>query len=164
MEFSRSDLLGLLGTEAALHTIIGKLIGRGVDRQVYECPLCPDLVVKIDIGGRFANVEEFRIWQGAKGNYAAKFLAPCALISSDGNILFQHKTYALDAITFAAAAPKTIPWFLTDTKIDNWGRLPNGQIVCHDYSSNLFQRDLPMFEGKLKTKKPEWRTADGDKI
>jgi hypothetical protein len=119
--------------------ICKKHIGSGVSRTVYEFRLDSTLVVKIEkpVGEyfQFNNFSEWDIWHNInvqKANYK-KFLAPCINLSSCGRIMLQKKTTPIDK----KELPKLVPYFLADTKLQNWGKL-NGKVVCHDYANHHF--------------------------
>lgn len=110
--------------------LCGDRLGFGVARTVFACRLNPDYVLKIETGGRsFQNVLEWETWKIAE--YAPKqalWLAPCISISTCGTVLVQRRTTPARA----AEMPKSVPNWLTDVKLDNWGIL-DGRPVCHDY-------------------------------
>ena len=107
-------------------------IGSGVARKVYNSPLFPDCVVKIEnTAGSFQNVIEWNTWLNVKDTKRAKWFAPCVAISPCGGILIQKKTQP--AVKF----PTRLPKFLGDTKPSNYG-MYQGRFVCHDYGFDYF--------------------------
>lgn len=128
--------------------ICGEHIGGGQYRAVYEHKLDPELVVKIEAEGTFCNVEEWRIWSEVRSiPQAARWFAPCEAISPGGTILIQRRTTPVQL----KRLPERIPYFFTDLKVGNWGRIGR-RVVCHDYACHL----LPINAGRMK--KAEWWT------
>ncbi|MBL4769505.1 MAG: hypothetical protein JKY94_17665 [Rhodobacteraceae bacterium] len=113
--------------------LMGERLGQGISREVFECPLRPDLVVKREReAGRFQNVKEWEVWQHVQYTDFARWFAPCEGISPCGTILFQKRTTPARA----EELPDQVPAFLSDCKVDNWGRYDGG-FVMHDYGYNL---------------------------
>lgn len=113
---------------------LGKKIGEGIGRKVYEYALNPEWVVKITESSRdFQNVMEWETWRYAVGRRAEKWLAPCHHISFSGSVLIQSRTTPLKKL------PARLPDFFTDLKAENFGML-DGRVVAHDYG---FSRLLP---------------------
>ena len=114
-----------------LDLFAGERIGRGISRAVYEYRIDPTLVIKIELASqRFQNMQEWenwRTWRETPG--VARWLAPCVDISPCGIVMLQKRTRPLEQDEL----PKTLPAFLTDTKIHNFGIL-GGKVVCHDYA------------------------------
>lgn len=123
--------------EDAFNLLCGKKIGEGIHRDVFECRLRSDLVVKVEAETDwryFANVLEMRFWSDAQ--YCEKisqWLAPCEYLSPDGRILLQRKVRKIADIS---ELPRQVPAFLTDLKADNFGVL-DGRIVCVDYAMTI---------------------------
>lgn len=115
---------------------LGRLIGKGMSRQVFEHAFDDSLVIKMEAmepSGRFQNVEEWETWRRMKEcNHVARWLAPCVAISPCGRWLVQKRTTPLAA----AHLPTRIPIFFTDLKAANWGEY-EGRPVCHDYGMHL---------------------------
>ena len=133
----------------------GRHVGSGSSRSVYEFGLEKKYVVKIqrqdDPSVRnFENIHEFDTYFNLLHHHPklAAFLAPATNISSCGRILMMYQT---KPIKDKQKMPKVIPAFLTDTKIQNWGTLPNGKVVCHDYANTTVL-------SKVNTKlvQPKW--------
>lgn len=116
-----------------LDFFLGKHLGSGVSRDVYQHNFDPKLVVKVEnreaLGDNWA---ELRIWHAIKHTEHAKWFAPCSYISTNGIILLQTKTEQLDSKP-ESKIPDLIPAFFTDVKPSNFGWIGN-QMVCHDYS------------------------------
>ena len=121
--------------EDAFNLLCGNKIGEGIHREVFECRIRPELVVKVEREDwrYFANVYEMKFWDD-HCDYAkvAKWLAPCEFHSPDGRILLQRRT---DQAT-EKHIPPNLPAFLTDVKASNFGWL-DGRIVCHDYAMTI---------------------------
>ena len=119
--------------EDAFNLLCGDLIGRGIHREVFECRIRPDLVVKVekDADRRFANVLEMHIWSDFHlYEPVAKWLAPCDYLSYDGRILLQRRVRPLHTND---KLPDKLPAFLSDIKRANFGTLDN-RLVCVDYA------------------------------
>lgn len=118
--------------EDCFNLLCGKKLGEGINRQVFDCTIRKDLVVKVETEEHrgFANVFEYNFWNSySEMPDVRKWLAPCEFISPDGRILLQKKC---DKVPSNFKLPKKVPEFLTDLKVDNFGIL-NGKLVCVDY-------------------------------
>jgi hypothetical protein len=118
----------------ALTLLLGEQIARGTYRTVYQHATNPDWVVKVETGEGFHNVREMTLWSdlqldSAEPSPYCKWLAPCRWISDYGTFLIMDKTEKRSRDKY----PAKIPAFLTDTKYENFGWLPDGSFVCHDY-------------------------------
>lgn len=119
--------------------LIGKKLGEGVSREVYEYGGNPvEYVVKIETeGDRFQNVVEYQFWQSVRdAPDMLRWIAPCARISPQGNYMIQERTTPITLGELRKRLPK-VPVWCSDLKVSNWGRLPNGKIVCHDYGTHV---------------------------
>jgi len=129
--------------------LCGKMLGSGIHRDVFECKLRPDLVVKVEKSDHryFANVMEMFFWD--EHHYresVATWLAPCEYLSPDGRILLQRRA---QPIADESQLPKQLPSFLADLKMSNFGML-DGRVVCVDYALNITNASTRM-------RKAEWR-------
>lgn len=125
---------------------LGKYIGHGASRHVFEYKADKKWVVKLDCSTWNANVEEFKVWKTVEFTKHAKWFAPIGKMSACGRIMLMRKCEPL------VVAPKRIPSFFNDIKRDNWGTL-NGQPVCLDYGIN----DLTKFGLNVNSfKTPNW--------
>ncbi len=127
-----------MSSEAAFgdcfNMLCGRKLGEGIDREVYECKVRPDLVVKVEHSDfrRFANVMEARFWADHQHyDKVARWLAPVEFLSPDGRLLLMRKAEQGN-ITF----PDQLPAFLTDVKPENFGML-DGRLVCVDYALTI---------------------------
>lgn len=139
----------------AFNLLCGEKLGSGIHRDVFECKIRPDLVVKVEKGDYryFANVLEMRFW--CDNQYAkdiAKWLAPCEFLSPDGRLLLQKRA---QPIISGSQLPKQIPAFLTDLKKENFGLL-DGRVVCVDYALNNVTVSTRM-------RKPYWHLKTTEK-
>lgn len=117
----------------ALTLLCGELIGAGLSRQVYTCPMNDDVVIKVETGLRHQNVLEWETWHAATNDpKISRWLAPCHYISDCGRWLVMSRTRPLGQDQL----PKQMPAFLTDFKRANYG-IYKGRVVCHDYGVNL---------------------------
>lgn len=117
----------------AFNMLCGDVIGRGVHRTVYDCPLRPDLVVKVEhkFARFFANVLESRLWTDAEDHApVARWLAPVEFVSPDARLLLMRRA---DPVPADYRLPDKVPSFLSDVKRDNFGIL-DGRLVCIDYA------------------------------
>lgn len=134
--------------EALKDLLIGKKIGSGCYRDVYQCKLDYSLVVKIEKDkGDFHNIREWQIWKEVEYTDNAKWFAPCVSISPDGKVLIQKKV----EIGRKKDYPEKIPEFFTDIQVPNFGFIGK-QLVCLDYGSTKIARS---FNDK-KLKKADW--------
>jgi len=112
--------------------IVGKKLGRGVTREVYNFVPDDTCVIKIahSYDGRQTNITEFKIWYELSNfdKKLSKWFAPCISISEGGKYLVQKK------IEFGRLKdyPKKVPHFFYDIKRDNYGWYGK-QFVCCDY-------------------------------
>lgn len=139
------------GDELVREFTKGEFIGRGHSRVVLTNPLHDDSVVKLEVKGcAYTNIAEYAMWTYLQDMEVSKFLAPCLDIGHGGTVLVQKRTQPISREDL----PEKIPAFLTDLKLSNWGRLPDGRVVCHDYASafpHVIQR-----EATMKMKKAKW--------
>ena len=133
-------------SEALSAVVLGKHLGSGAFRDVYECRLDDSIVIKIakDHEGAFHNAKEWEYYwdiSGIKG--VGKWLCPVVMISNDNRILVMKRAYPVRK----SEMPKSIPKFCTDIKIDNFG-LYDGRVVMVDYGYIDF--DVSTKKKKLK--------------
>lgn len=112
--------------------MLGRKIGSGVYRSVYDYNMNPKLVVKIEPNSTECNISEFLLWDeisGLKNDLAwvKDWFAPIHYCSPNGKILIMEKTFKKDK-----EKPSQVPYFLSDVKDDNFGWIGN-KFVCHDY-------------------------------
>ncbi len=121
--------------EDSFNLLCGDKLGSGIHRDVFQCRLRPDLVVKVEIEEAwrlFPNVKEQRFWdENQRYKKVADWLAPCEYLSPDGRVLLQKKC---DPLPTSYKLPGKLPTFLTDIKRDNFALL-DGRLVCVDYAS-----------------------------
>lgn len=132
----------------AFNLLCGDKIGSGIHRDVFECKLRDDLVVKVENSEhrRFANVLEMEFWQQHQWHEpTAKWLAPCVFMSPDGRLLTQKRCERLPS---GYPLPEKLPAFLTDHKTANYG-IFEGRFVCFDYAMTI---PAP----SLRLRKVEW--------
>ena len=126
--------------------LLGKKIGFGAYRTVYECSLNKEYVVKIENDNNgFSNMREWKVWEEVEYTPFAKWFAPCIMISDNGLVLIQKKVTAKEKL------PNKIPYFFTDVKPENFGYI-DGKFVCCDYGSLMYQRTW----SEKKTRDPKW--------
>lgn len=143
--------------EQAFNLLCGEKIGAGMSRKVFDSPLLPDCVVKVESsGGDFQNVIEWETWQRVRDTPYASWFAPCRWISGNGEILIMERTRPPAPAEF----PERMPVFLCDFKRTNYGMRRNAKtgretLVCHDYGTHL------MFENGMtkRQRKANWWNA-----
>ena len=123
--------IGSITAQDAMSALCGEYLGAGAFRSVYVLASDDTKVVKMESGAAsFHNIHEWGVWMDFRDIRAvAKWLAPCRHISSAGAWLIQDRTEPLPK---GFRLPKSLPEFLTDTKLGNFGLL-GGNLVCHDY-------------------------------
>ena len=129
--------------------LCAKKLGGGIHRDVFECKIRKDLVVKVEGSDfrYFANVREMSFWDEHQYHEGiAKWLAPCEYLSPDGRVLLQKKA---TPIARESDLPERLPSFLTDVKMENFGML-NGRIVCVDYAMYLASVSTRMIKARWK--------------
>lgn len=137
--------------EDGFNLLCGRLVGRGSTRDVFECNIRKDVVIKVEseeIRSRFQNIQEWMVWGRIAGTEFEKWFAPVLEISPNGRCLMMARTEILGQ----AELPDRMPAFFTDFKRQNFGRY-QGRIVCHDYGSNLLM-EVGMTK---KMRKVNWR-------
>jgi hypothetical protein len=141
--------------EDSFNLLCGAALGRGMSRDVFECALLPDCVVKVETGAqRFQNIMEWETWQIVRHTKAARWFAECRWISPNGRVLIQERTRPPAPNEYLDKVPV---WF-TDLKRTNWGMAKTNRdskqfFVCHDYGTCL-----AIQEGTTTTrmKKAQW--------
>lgn len=115
--------------------LCGKMIGHGCSREVYECKIDSNYVVKRQyVNPPSENIIEFEIWESYKyAGWHSQWLAECLFISKTGRILIQQK---VEFKPKKKDYPKQVPYFFTDLTIYNFGFV-NGQLKCCDYAASL---------------------------
>jgi hypothetical protein len=123
----------------AFNMLAGRKLGSGIHRDVFECKIRDDLVVKVEIepesGYRtFANVAEARFWNHfSDAPNIRQWLAPVRFISPDGRLLLQDRCRPATPDDLKRL-PKKLPAFLCDRKFSNYGWTKAGKLVCLDYA------------------------------
>jgi len=128
--------------------LLGKMLGYGCYRVVYECALNKDYVVKIEnANGGFSNIKEWKLWEEVEYTPFKKYFAPCIFISDNGKVLIQKKV----RLVLQEELPKEVPYFFTDVKPENFGFIGK-QFVCCDYGSIPFSHKW----SEKRKRKPYW--------
>jgi hypothetical protein len=113
---------------------VGEKLGEGCYRTVYRHKLDRNLVIKFETGAHcFANIREWEVWNRVECTDHARWFAPCKWISASGVVLIQDRTKKITGDDL----PHQVPTYFSDIKPANWGRLKNGEVVCHDYGQHL---------------------------
>jgi hypothetical protein len=111
---------------------LGKLIGCGRTRSVWEHRDCDDLVIKMSHRSNdgLTNRMEWEIWNYCLLNKRKEqqYFAPCVHITSSGLYLIMKK-----GVPCTAPPKDEIPYYLTDTKDDNWVIYKERTVMC-DYA------------------------------
>ena len=129
--------------------IIGKKLGFGIHRDVYEFYFSDEKVLKVAncAEGRAQNILEYRIYEELENTKYQKYFAKCFGVSVNGKYLLQEKVTIKDIKKY----PKIIPHFFTDTKCENYGWTNKGKFVCCDYSLTIITNGFTN-----KVKKANW--------
>lgn len=121
----------------------GRELGSGLSRTAYVSKHWPDRVVKITGGND--NLTEARIWRGAN-RYLRRYLARVYAVSEDGTRMLMQRTRA---VSRRALRRHLVPVCINhDAHSGNFGRLPDGRIVMHDYAEVC---DSPTKAGKWRS-------------
>lgn len=141
--------------EEAFNLLCGEKIGSGMSRDVFECALLPDCVVKVENSPhRFQNIMEWETWQFVQFTSASRWFATCKWISPNGKILIMERTRPPAPAEFTDKVPV---WF-TDLKPTNWGMASTNKdgkeyLVCHDYGTSLMLQEGTVTK---RMKKADW--------
>lgn len=135
--------------------LLGKKIGYGSGREVYEHRLDSSLVVKIETSaGSFQNIMESHMWHEVSETPFAKWFAPVVAISACGTVLVMKKAEPARKDEY----PEKIPSFFTDRKYQNFGMI-KGKFVCIDYGSTILTRGFTK-----KMEKAKWWSDDNEDV
>ena len=112
---------------------IGKFLGKGTYRTVYEYNMDSRYVIKIEPDNTSCNLMEYTLWdeiQGLTGKlvWVKDWFAPVHYCSPNGKILIMERTIQ----NYSRTRPNVVPNFFTDVKSNNFGWLGKN-FVCHDY-------------------------------
>lgn len=129
---------------------IGRLLGKGYSRDVYEFPILPNTVIKIERDNGFQNATEWLISEEMKHTLDSKYIAQCLFISPSGKVLIQEYAEDITAMDMDAFLNMNIPNFLTDVKIENVGKTVDGRIVFRDYGLSLLTKNYKLENVKTK--------------
>lgn len=120
----------------AFNLLCGKKIGSGIHRDVFDCRIRDDLVVKVEteIDHRyFANVFEEKFYSDHEHyKKVSDWLAPVEFLSPDGRLLLQKRCDPIKD----EEIPDMLPAWMTDIKAENFGRY-EGRIVLVDYAMTI---------------------------
>lgn len=108
--------------------LCGMKLGSGQFRDVYQCNIIRNAVVKVSTEPQ-ANWCEYNVWQSVADQKYAKWFAPVLWISPGGHLLIMQKARMLK---YEDKKPAKIPSFFTDLKLSNFGWIGK-QLVCTDY-------------------------------
>lgn len=112
---------------------VGKFIGGGQYRRVYENDVNKTTIIKFEVGeSSFENCIEWEVWKSIKDYPSiARWFAPCLHISPCGTVLVQARC----SIAPDSKYPKKVPMCFSDFKRENWG-LYKSRMVCFDYGAH----------------------------
>lgn len=118
----------------AIDLLCGKFIGEGNSRIVYDFPMIPGYVIKVNKEeGNHDNINEYDFYMAVKYQpEIAKWLAPTSWMSNNGRFLLQKKVTRINERN-KKNIPDMVPSFLTDMKYENYGFIGK-QFVCFDYA------------------------------
>jgi len=128
--------------------LCGQKLGEGCYRSVYEYNLDPRYVIKVEPHNGSCNMAEYLLWEEVKGlknhlEWVKDWFAPVKWISPNGKILIMERTQEKPG----KERPKTVPKFMSDLKVSNFGWIKN-KFVCHDYG---FIWNFIKYENKFKS-------------
>jgi len=114
-------------------SFIGKKIGSGSFRTVYEYNFDKSYVIKVEHGNSECNLMEYTLWKEIENlcgdlAWVRDWFAPVLWISPNGKVLVMKRTQEKDN----KERPRKVPDFFTDLKRDNFGWI-GSKFVCHDY-------------------------------
>lgn len=111
---------------------LGRQLGHGMSRNVFESNANPDVVIKVEnYADHKQNVMEWLVWNQFKDvKGIGKWLCPCYKLSHSGTFLVMAKARDLDP----REQPKRIPSFISDNKLENFGMF-EGRVVLRDYGT-----------------------------
>jgi len=137
-------------------TLLGKKIGQGTYRTVYQHNWDKDYVIKIEPNNTECNMTEYILWDKIRGlknelAWVKEWFAPVLWMSPNGKILCMQKTYE-EPKNKKLERPKEIPAFFTDVRWVNFGWIGN-RFVCHDYG---FLYKFIKYEKKMQKLKNIW--------
>ena len=129
--------------------ILGKKLGFGIHRDVYEFYFNDKYVIKVAncTEGRANNQLEYKIWDEIEYTDYKKWFAECKGVSTNGKYLIQEKIN----ISQEKKYPTLVPHFFTDIKRENFGYNSKGKFVCCDYSLTKITNGITK-----KMKKVKW--------
>lgn len=134
---------GDLLKNSALNLVVGRSLGSGASRRVYELLYDKTLVMKVEHTGKtFHNQTEWLIWECVREWPISDWFAPCVDIDGYGNVLIMKRTEPFESEKdFKAAITRTrggvIPKVFDDIHYGNFG-LYDGRVTCHDYGYHTF--------------------------
>lgn len=133
-----------IAKNAIIEHFVGKQIGSGSYRRVYELETDETCVIKIEFYGKdFCNAAEMFVWREVQHTPIENWFAPCMAIDSLGLALIQKKTAPFTSEgDFRRALIETrgsaiLPDFFDDAHFGNFGMF-EGRVACHDYGFNNF--------------------------
>ena len=128
-----------VGTQDFISLFLGRRIGSGISRNVYEHAFDETLVIKVELYAQsFQNITEWKAWDVVQSDKKLKnWFAPCVAISDCGTVLLQKKAEPIHKKDY----PKQVPKCFGDLKYDNFGML-NGKFVCVDYGNFLISNGI----------------------
>ena len=132
-------------------TLIGKKLGQGTYRAVYQHNWDKDWVIKIEPNNTSSNISEYMLWDEIQGlinklAWVKEWFALVLWMSPNGKILCMQKT-SQEPKNRKLEIPDKVPAFLADVKLDNFGWIGN-KFVCHDYG---FLHKFIKYENKMQT-------------
>lgn len=132
----------------------GDFVGEGCSRIVYDCPLCPGFVVKIEVSkNTHHNMLEYYMWTSVVDQpEVSKWLAPVGWMSANGRIMLQKKVTHINDNN-RKLIPEKVPAFMTDMKDSNYGFIGK-QFVCFDYAFSLEMCGSHAMNNKMRKFKP----------
>jgi hypothetical protein len=126
-----------------------KLIGKGWNRNVYEHPEDPELVVKVVTHlheGIDSNKLEWEIWNKIKDTKHAEYFCPCVDLTQDGHLIMQkcEKTKEKNEEKIYV-----LGFYVRDSKRSGNKGLLNNKMVIIDYGHPKNVKFLAWLDEKL---------------
>jgi hypothetical protein len=125
----------------------GKLLGKGLYRDVYELKGDKDYVIKIQRAmtqGDFSNALEWNYYQRNEDwDRLIRWLAPAIAIDETSQILVQRRAIFKTIDKY----PEKMPSIFSDFKIQNYGWIDK-KFVCVDYAGLLLGNTLRLKRAK----------------
>lgn len=119
--------------DQAINLFVGRCLGQGAYRRVYELKHAPDLVIKLEYSHDFQNTQEWLAWQELEHTPWGQWVAPCVSIDEFSGALIQKRAPDLTDEQWNALGK--YPSIFADAGRRNWGWYED-RPVLRDYGLN----------------------------